>query len=283
MRFKLAIAALALSTTSVIAADYGALRGSQMGPTTRYTPSPAASDKTNWEGFYLGAMAGYSHAKNTGSTDVNQMLANAFRLTAIQNEYQVSNWPTLVPGPTRSPVYGLFGGYNMVDEDVVFGLDVQAGSINHKMSASDYIGRVVTPNSGFIETVRITSSVKRSIDGYATMRLRVGQAFGNFLPYIAGGIAVGKGSATANVSYQHTGVEAAPADPLNPRTFDTGLRTLTSGNRNAYALGFSGAIGMDFMFGGNMFGRAEFSHTRFNSDNIRAEISKVNAGVGVKF
>lgn len=282
MRFRLTIVALALSTTAVFAADFGALRGSQMAPTTGYTPSPAPAEQPNWEGFYIGAMAGYSHAKNTGSTDVNEMLSNAFRLTAIQNQYQVSNWPTLIPGPTRSPIYGLFGGYNMMADEVLFGLDFQGGSMNHKMEASDYIGRTVSTTAGFIESVQITSSVKRSIDGYATMRLRIGQAFGNFLPYIAGGLAVGKGSSTANVTYRHSGVESAPADPANPRTFDTGLRTLTGGNRNAYALGLSGAVGADYMIG-NIFGRLELSHTRFNSDNIRAEISKVNAGVGVKF
>lgn len=284
MRISTALAAIALSASSALAADYTALRGSQMGPTTGYTPSvPANSDQANWEGFYVGAFAGYSHAKNTGTADVSSLIADAFRLTTIQNEFQVSQWPSLRPGPTRSVSFGLFGGYNIMTDEVLIGLDLQGGAFNHKLAASDSIGRSVSTSAGYIESVTLNSSVKRSIDGYATARIRIGQAFGNFLPYIAGGFAVGKGSSLTTVTYRHTGVDADPASaPVLP-PFDTGVRTITGGSRNAYAFGLSGAIGADFLIGSNMFGRAELSHTRFSSDNIRADISKLNAGIGMKF
>ena len=283
MRYSAAIAALILSTTSVLAADYSSLRGTQMAATTGYTPSVAAADQPNWEGYYIGAFAGYSHSKNLGSGDVRSLVANEFRLTSIEEEFRVSSWPNLKPGPTRSATFGLFGGYNIMSDEVLIGFDLQAGSFKHKMSASDYIGRAVTPSGGYLEAVTLASSVTRSIDSYATMRLRVGQAMGNFLPYIAGGLAVGKGTSISSVTYRHTGTDADPtASPVLP-PFDSGLQTLTSGNRNVYALGISGAIGTDFMIGSNFFGRAEFSHTRFNSNNISAEISKLNVGAGVKF
>lgn len=281
MRFTSALTALVLTTAGAVAADYTALRGSQMGPTTGYSPSIATPD-ANWEGFYIGAFGGYTHSANRSGGAINAMVAEAFRNTAIETQFQVSRWPVLSPGPTRSASYGLFAGYNMMADEVLFGLDLQGGLINHNHSTSDSITRSVTTTTGYIETASINSSINRKIDAYSTLRLRVGQSFGNFMPYIAGGLAVAKGSATSTITYRHSGIDADPtaAPVLTP--FDTGWQTVSGGTRNTYALGISGAVGADFLLG-NIFGRLEFSHSRFNSQNIAAEISKLNAGVGVKF
>ncbi|MGL4496521.1 MAG: outer membrane protein [Beijerinckiaceae bacterium] len=285
MRFKATIAALALSSTAALAADYSALRGSQMAPTTGYTPSVAPSSQdANWEGFYIGAFAGYSHAKNNGSGSVVDLVRQAFRFTAALNEMQVDRWPAnMSAGPTRSVNFGLFGGYNVMADELVLGIDLQAGAFNHKSTATDAIGRAMSLSTGYVESVTLNSTMKRTIDNYFTARVRVGQAMGNFLPYIAGGIAVARGSNVTTLTYRHSGVDADPATAPALPPFDTGFVTVSSANRNAYAFGYSAAIGSDFMFGGNMFGRVELSHSRFATSNINAEITKLNAGLGVKF
>jgi len=140
---------------------------------------------------------------------------------------------------------GLFSGYNFqLDNNVVLGVegDVTYGNAD---------GSGGTPNT----------SVKNDWDG--TLRGRLGYAFGRFMIYGTGGLAVGR-------------VEASEGGVSDDNT----------------AVGWTAGAGVETAFTDNVFGRLEYRYTDLGSDNyslgttspdVNYTSNSVMAGIGVKF
>ncbi len=79
------------------------LRGSQpVGPATF----------TRWSGLYAGGQFGYTNGNAPFSNATQSGIAYAFRETTLENEFNVSQWPTLGTANETAPSYGGFVGYN---------------------------------------------------------------------------------------------------------------------------------------------------------------------------
>lgn len=234
-----------------------------------------------WQGFYVGGQVGYgaSDMNFTGSNKAmtERLLAN----TIIENEMQVSQWPLFIgKASEKRSVFGGFLGYNSQWGDVVLG--VEASYIHAKFngnstaSASRISGAALS--DGNFHVASATSTGAMEITDMGTIRGRAGYVYGNFLPYLFGGVALGNANITRSVTVSDrwglTQADALAAAPVTLSAKDT--------QGNHLLVGYSAGAGVDMMLFGNIFARAEYEYVRF-SGSIDTNVSTVRGGLGYKF
>jgi opacity protein-like surface antigen len=130
---------------------------------------------------------------------------------------------------------------------------------------------------GFFHDVAVDSSAAIAVSDMATLRARAAYAWGCFLPYAFGGIALGNADISRTVVV-HDAVSATVNGPF------TSLGTLTATNvqHNHLVYGYSGGLGVDVNLVGGLFMRAEWEYIRFTS-SVDTSINTVRAGLGYKF
>jgi outer membrane immunogenic protein len=238
-----------------------------------------STSRVNWQGFYVGAQAGY------GSSDENFSGSNANMLAALLDhnviqQMDVANWNLgLGKQSSRSSAYGGFVGYNWQWTDVVVGLEASYlhGTFGGKSLASKELVSGNALTDGFFHDVAVDSSAAIAISDMATLRARAAYAWGCFLPYAFGGIALG------NADISRTVIVRDAVSPVITGPF-TALTPLTATNvqHNHLIYGYSGGLGVDVNLVGGLFMRAEWEYIRFTS-SVDTSINTVRAGLGYKF
>jgi outer membrane immunogenic protein len=139
------------------------------------SPIYSPTPASGWSGFYAGVNGGYGFGTAT---------------------------VTPAPGPQAS---NGTGGWNL------------GGQVGYNMDMGGFIlgaeADLQWSNIGYTEDIPGVGSFKTGIDFYGTLRGRAGMAFGQVMPYVTGGVAAGRGSAsvtngggvTTSQSATHTG------------------------------------------------------------------------------
>lgn len=239
--------------------------------------------RSDWDGFYIGAQAGYgtSDEKFTGSnsTMTGGLLAN----TRIEQEMGVSQWPlTFTKQSSHGNGWGGFAGYNSQWDDVVIG--VEMSYLHGKFGGSDTgsMARysLLSDNNYHSVTSSATSSIATSDIG--TFRVRAGYAFGAFLPYMFGGLALGQADIVRSVAVNDF-VTAGPGSTTPASLLgDRGTLSQVNGQYSRLIYGYTAGLGVDVNLIGGLFARAEWEYVRFTS-SIDTNINTVRAGLGYKF
>ncbi|MFB9263676.1 outer membrane protein [Bradyrhizobium erythrophlei] len=274
MRRFLAAAMMLGAVTGAHAADmpdFPVLRG---GFTDGVPSAPV-----NWRGLYIGGQAGY------GSSDENFRGTNTNLLSALLDhnviqQMDVANW-NLGLGKTseRSSAYGAFAGYNWQWDDVVVG--VEASYVHGKFGGASVASKELVSGTalsdGNFHDVRVDSSAAIRITDMATFRGRAAYAWGCFLPYIFGGVALGNADISRSVTVNDAVSRTAfgPFTPLVPLTASDIVH-------NHLVFGYSGGLGFDVNITSGLFMRAEWEYVRFTS-TVDTSINTVRAGLGYKF
>ena len=274
----LAIAMFGMAASAQAADMPDFLRGSVGGPAA----------PVNWQGFYVGGQGGYGssdvHLSGANTNMVNSLIAN----NVIQ-EMGVGQWNLQLSGVSqRSTGYGAFVGYNWQWDDVVAGLEMSYlhGSFGGTSSATagPLIGGPLS--DGNFHSVAVLSSDSIAITDMATIRARAGYAWGAFLPYVFGGVALGNANISQSVvihdHYDPTFTGAASSctggsPPLICATYGA-----TNALHNHMIYGYTAGLGMDIKLVGGLFMRAEWEYARF-VDQIEVNMNTVRAGLGYKF
>jgi outer membrane immunogenic protein len=267
MRKCLLLAVMFGAVSSAHAADLPALRGGF------YDGGPRA---VNWGGFYAGVQGGYG-ASDTGLNNwPNTEAATLASAYVVPSEMGFSGW---VPGFDRqnshTALWGAFTGYNLQYEDVVIGVEASYAHGDFGGTQTRSVSAVSELNNVFYSlTAAETSAV--SISDMATFRGRAGYAWGCFLPYVFGGLAVGNAdytkSATITGTYAMTGGPSGTLPPLS----------LIDATHNHFIYGYSAGAGFDYQLIGGLFLRAEYEYVRFTSA-VEVNINTVRGGLGYKF
>lgn len=202
-------------------------------PYYKAPPPPPVMAPPTWAGFYLGAEGGYGwgRARQTDSTGFDS------------GRY-----------PARGGLAGGTLGYNWQFNQVVLGLEGDG-------SWADIHGRT----AGIGGACDLTCSAR--LDALGTVRGRLGIAFGNFLPYVTGGLAVGDihgsesalgaGSSTEAGWTAGGGIEAKVSDAWSVKVE---YLHADLGNHAIF----------DNDFGG---GAIEPQHVKFSSDIVRGGLN----------
>jgi outer membrane immunogenic protein len=269
----------------------------------------APSVTRNWDGWYVGGQVGYTSADMDFSHATKTLTNFMLRNSVLQEP--VSLWSALSKNHAQATGFGAFVGRNYQWDDLVFGVEANYNYINSLSSSSSNSMSlaIIDPNgenppAGHSHTYNTTLTAKAAlqIKDVVTFRGRAGWATGNFLPYVFGGLAVGRvdASRSAIVSYNkfddydtisQTLVGFVGGVPVftNTTTHHTdfigsGVQSQVERRANDFAAGWTGGLGAEYMLWGNVFMRAEWEYVRFLSvKDMSFSTNSVRAGLGYKF
>jgi len=280
---------------SVLAAMvFGAVSGAQAADMPDFLRGsiPASSTPTrNWDGWYAGGQVGYSWANTDYGRTVVSMTNDLFRSTTLQDP--VSQLTLLGRVNGQSPGFGAFVGRNYQFDDIVLGVEANYNYLSSlATSTAASLGPIQVAEPGLVlpagasaaDGVTLKGSASLQVKDEITFRGRAGWATGDFLPYIFGGLAVGRMDVTRTVSGSVTRTinfaDGSSTSFLLPQF----SLTSTEGRSNNFVVGWTGGLGMEYMLWGNVFMRGEWEYIKFMSvKNTVVTQNSVHAGIGYKF
>jgi outer membrane immunogenic protein len=233
----------------------------------------------NWEGFYVGGQAGYGNSDMNFSGATKTVAAHLMSGLEMEQQQQISSWPIMGKVSVHGSGFGGFAGYSAQWEDVVLGVELNYMHGSFGGSQTDSMSRFFTLSSGYTDGVTYQGTAKIGISDMGTLRARAGYAVGAFLPYMFGGVALGRADIvrTAHVFGTQVNPNAAPAFQNVP--FDV---SATDALNSHLIYGYSAGLGVDVNLVGGLFMRAEWEYIRFTSV-VDTSINTVRAGLGYKF
>jgi opacity protein-like surface antigen len=287
---------------------FGAASGAQaadMPDFLRGSIPPTLSTATrNWDGWYAGGQVGYTTSDMDFSRTVVGLTNFIFRNAVLQQP--VSQFGLLPKNHAQTTGFGAFVGRNYQFEDLVFGVEANYNYVSNlassaKSSNSLSFGSLpgITPpvNHTYTYTVSLSGDAALQVKDVITFRGRAGWAAGNFLPYVFGGLAVGRMDVARSVTVDETlrddsvaiitlpsgGTVSVPQAPQFSRI--PGFPQFAKERRiNDFVAGWTGGLGMEYMLWGNIFMRGEWEYIKFLSvkDTV-VNMNSVRAGIGYKF
>jgi outer membrane immunogenic protein len=273
---------------------FGAVSGAQAADMPDFLRGtlPASSAPTrNWDGWYAGGQVGESWAntdyRNTATTQTNDL----FRNTSLAGPASELN--VLGKVNEQSTAFGGFVGRNWQFDDVVLGVEANYNYLSSlKSSTGGTIGPIQVAEPGLIlgpgqtavDGVTLKGASALQVKDEITFRGRAGWATGDFLPYMFGGLAVGRMdvSSTVSSSVQRTIFNADGTSNSFP--LPQFALTSTVAKTNAFVAGWTAGLGFEYMVWSNIFLRAEWEYIGFASiQNTTVTENSVRAGLGYKF
>jgi outer membrane immunogenic protein len=261
---------------------FGAATGAQaadMPDFLRGSLPSAPAPTVNWSGFYVGAQGGYGSSDENFNGSNTNMVAALIQNNVIQ-QMGVAQWNLqLGKDSARAPGYGAFTGYNWQWDDVVLGLEGSYlhGSFGGAATGFEALTSGAALSDNFFHSVSVTSSSAISISDMATFRGRAAYAFGCYLPYLFGGLALGNADITRSVKITDAVSTSAlgPFTQLQPLFADYAVH-------NHLIYGYTAGLGIDVNLIGGLFMRAEWEYVRF-TDQVDTSINTARIGLGYKF
>jgi outer membrane immunogenic protein len=257
----------------------------------------------NWDGWYAGGQIGYTSSSMDFSNSIVGLTNFIFRNSVLQQP--TSQWSVLNKANVQGTGFGAFAGRNYQWEDIVFGLEANYNYLNSLAGSSKNsiaLGIVNPPGSSppanhtYTYETTLYGNARLQIKDVLTLRGRAGWATGNFLPYVFGGVAVGRmdvaRSVTTNVVLRDDATETITQNGaivtvnLPPVFSNIPSLSVTDAEErtNSFVAGWTGGLGMEYMVFGNLFVRGEWEYIKFLSvKNTTVSTNSLHAGIGYKF
>lgn len=310
--FGLATLAAIIAQTPVRAADYPVLRGSQIEDAP---PPPSLGSGFAWQGFYVGANAGYGSSHIDAYNQYRNLSTEA--LNALTIRPYAENLIALGKQSSDKNVFGGFAGYNWQFGDAVLGIEgeYQRGKFSSQQSTSRTIiydnifgttvpSTVTTEPYGTETTINVTARSANQINDFGVLKARAGYAYGNFMPWVSVGAAVAKIRSNGTFGYNYTTVESYDTYQAVP-SIDPTTGTITSvrgpfrgrasfiqnarsatvgGPTSGYVPGLALGAGLDALLGENILFRADYQRIYFSEyKGVQAVVDVARVGAGLKF
>ncbi len=281
---------------------FGAVSGAQAADMPDFLRGSIATAPVtrNWDGWYAGGQVSYSAVESDFSKSIAGLTNFIFRDSVLQQP--ASQFGLLPKTTTQGTGFGAFVGRNYQWDDLVLGVEANYNYFDRlatSTSGSNSLDIVnppgqtnppgVTTTYGVTLTGRAAVQVKDAI----TFRGRAGWATGNFLPYVFGGVAVGRMDVSRSVTSTVTrrddvtttdifGITTTTIGPTLPVPAQS--QTLIEQRTNAFVAGWTGGLGLEYMLWGNLFMRGEWEYVKFLTvKNTVVQANNLRAGIGYKF
>ena len=274
--------------------DYDYLRGADYDP----VPAPVV----DWSGVYLGVHGGYTSAGLGSRGALQPLIYRDSHDTTGESDFRAST--LLNPLSTRvgSGSFGAFTGYNAQFDQFVFGVEADYTYFDRMGVSSDGLARSQTTAAGFYQAVNLSGSTATRVEDYGTLRARVGYALGNFLPYVTGGVAIGRARIADTTTYQNYGfnLNAYNANLAGTPTYvnsfgytsfsstapynGTPYTSIQSQSKTKVVGGVAAGAGIEYAITPNILLRAEYQYVLFSDfDGHKVNLNTVRAGAALKF
>jgi len=266
---------------SPLADDFDAVRA----------PRASWSSPTFWSGFYAGGQVSYSSASGDFTDSTQAPIAYSLRDLTLESEFAPSNWPVLGTDTHSAAGFGGFVGYNFTYLQAVLGVEANYDQASLSLVAPNSPISRITPadSGGNTYLVNITGSGTVNNLDFGTLRARGGWAFGNFLPYVFGGVAIGR--ADVHIAETTSGQQNPPSSgACNPAPIPPTKPCIafsfpgTAGKDGEWLFGGTAGLGLDVALTRNIFARAEYEYVYFEPiDGVHIALNTIRLGAGVKF
>jgi outer membrane immunogenic protein len=294
----------------IIAMTFGAVSAAQAAdmpdlPVLRGSfPAGLSTATRNWDGWYAGGQVGYSSANIDFSRSIVGLTNSVFRNSVLQEP--TSTWSVLDKNVAQASGFGAFVGRNYQYDDLVFSLEANYNYLNNLASSSSRsISRSIVnppgdnPPAGHTHTydLTLTGAAALQVKDVITFRGRAGWAYENFLPYMFGGLAVGRMDVARSVlttgtlldDYNLTttaivgGVTITNTVPQQDR-YTLQPQGAKEERVNSFVAGWTLGLGMEYMLWNCLFLRGEYEYIKFLSvkDTV-VGMNNLRAGIGYKF
>jgi outer membrane immunogenic protein len=273
---------------------FGAVTGARAADMPDFLRGSLPAEQTptrNWDGWYAGGQVSQSWIETDYGSTVVSLTNSIFRNTTLQDATSQMN--LLGQAHAQSSGFGAFVGRNYQFDDVVLGVEANY----------NYWSGLGTSNSGSLGPIQVaeptlvlptgaTAADGVSLNGNASLQIRdemtfrgrAGWATGDFLPYIFGGLAVGRMDVSRTVSSTVTRTINYADGSSNTFSLPQFTQTVTDGRTSSYVVGWTAGLGLEYMLWGNVFVRGEWEYTSFTSvKNTSVTQNSVHAGIGYKF
>jgi opacity protein-like surface antigen len=247
--------------------------------------------RSTWDGWYVGGQVDNSWTNTDYSKSVVSMTNDLFRSTTLQDA--VSQFDLLGRVNGRSPGFGAFVGRNFQYDDVVLGVEANYNYFSSLSTSTSATlgpiqvaepGLVLPPGATAADGVTLSGAAALQVKDEVTFRARAGWAAGDFLPYMFGGVAVGRMDVTRTVTSSVTRTinfaDGSSTSFLLPQF----ALTASDGRPNDFVAGWTAGLGMEYKLWGNVFLRGEWEYVKFLPvKNTSVTQNTVHAGLGYKF
>jgi len=264
----------------VVAADYPVLRGSQI------EDAPPAPSRFTWDGFYFGGGAGVSDTQFKPGNGLQDLARFAYRNTLLGSEYDMGNLLGNLPQKRDSgATYFGFAGYNWTFGDAMLGFEADYTRSGQDYLLSDYIARRAVTSNGTVNDFSMTTNQGAKLNDYATARLRMGWAVGNFMPFATIGGAVGRFNTTSTILATWNITQTNPVTGALEQGQAAGYPLIVGATKkNVYGFGLTVGGGIDWALTDNVFLRGEYQLIRFaDVEGTTTTVNTARAALGVKF
>jgi len=272
---SLRVAAAAFSVLALTSADRATaadwpLRGS-------LAPSYA-----RWDGWQFGVLAGYGNLNTDFGSSTSEQVAFILRNSTLEAEAAPQNWTALPRNTTNGAMFGAFLAYNWQWSELVLGADL---AYKHpsilQSSVGDSLTRRFDTSDNIQHDVTIAAQASFKLVDYATLRTRAGYAFGEFLPYAAVGLAVGRFNYATSVTVTDV-VTQLPSPPGVLGGLGTFQQSSSIGQNNVFSAGVAAALGIDWAVTPAVFLRGEWEFVAFapvNQTRSNVQVGQLAAGL----
>src|SRR6202048_4747667 len=210
VKLELFDGSVAMRRLLLAAVMFGAVSGAQAADMPDFLrgsiPAGVSTPTRNWDGWYVGGQVGYSAVESDFSKSIVGLTNFIFRDSVLQQP--TSQFGLLPKTTTQGTGFGAFVGRNYQWDDLVFGVEANYNYFDRLSTSTTGFnsleivnpGGQVAPNDTTTYGVTLTGRSAVQIKDAITFRGRAGWATGDFLPYVFGGIAVGRMDVSCSVT-----------------------------------------------------------------------------------
>lgn len=253
----------------------------------------------NWDGAYVGVHGGYT----TDATDFSQSVVGLtnfiFRDSVLQQP--TASWSLMNKTNTQSTNLGAFVGRNWQWYDAILGLEGTYSHFNNlytQTSGSNQLdiinpaGDIHPDNVTDHWNVKLVGTAAAQVKDMIALRGRVGWDGGDFMPYVFAGAAVGRMDVSRTVTSDVTltqvmtttvgGVTTIVTNGPNPVPAQS--QTQSQHRTNAFAVGWTAGLGVEYCIWDGLFARVEYEYVKFSPVmNTSVTLNNARVGLGYKF
>ena len=238
------------------------------------TPAIAMPSASNWGGFYVGGVVGWS----VPGVDFNSNSLAMDGLVRLGGATTVTSSP-LGTNDSTSTHFGGFVGYQQQWDGAVVGVEATYNWLDKSVIASNTATGAFAAGNTALAFSAAGAADAHLID-YGTIRLKGGWAASSmFMPYATFGVAVGRMDLTRAVVMTPVATASTP-----PGTFVPGPFTVSESLKNEFGYGYAAGLGVDMCLMANLFARLEYEYVQFpDFQGLNVHMHNVRAGAAFKF